>query len=77
VFNGGGSESPESGENTTTFSGLTGTPAATVETPESGGDYLLADVGLPAANSPMNQYSVTSSVSKFHNFGWQLFMPEQ
>ena len=78
VFYGAGVEN-ENTEDTTTFSNLTGTPAAMAETPLSGVvvPYLVADVGLPVAQSPINQYSATSSESKFHLFGWQLYVPEQ
>jgi hypothetical protein len=77
VFYGSGFENNDNNENNTTFSGLTGTPAATAETslPGTGFPYFFADLGLPGVGSPLGQYSVTSSVSRFHKWGWQVFVP--
>jgi hypothetical protein len=78
VFYGSGSESPESGEGSTSFTlpGF-GSPASAVETPLSGviSSYLLTDVGLPATGTAMNQYFSNSSVGQFDVFGWQVFVP--
>lgn len=68
----------------TTFSSLTGTPAATAETPLVPPDtvYMLADTPLDSG-SPLAQYSVNTCwgipqfcQTTFTKWGWQLFIPE-
>jgi hypothetical protein len=76
IFFGGNYETPESNEQNFTFGDLTGTPAATAETPPwPGGPYYLADVGIPDSGTTLGQYSITNAVGVFQLFGWQLFVP--
>ncbi|HUY28975.1 MAG TPA: hypothetical protein VMV27_16315 [Candidatus Binataceae bacterium] len=77
VFMGGGYESPESNESGAGYSSLTGSPPATVEPQATGSSpYELADLGIPAAQTPIDQYILTDNLSAFNLWGWQLFMPQ-
>ncbi|HVA81816.1 MAG TPA: hypothetical protein VNF29_12895, partial [Candidatus Binataceae bacterium] len=77
VFMVGGYESPESNESGAGYSSLTGSPPATVEPQATRrSPFELADVGIPATQTPIDQYILTDNLPAFNPFGWQLFMPQ-